>query len=228
MKNLNYWFVKVSFRTSTLTASKNCKTRAYHCANYFSLIGLSESDYVHAMNGSDSPSECSSTVIYTWKLMFCIGRHFRKFSWKLCRELRSRSRGLLYLAWFFIERDVKIYARKVWVNDRHRYDHVLRARSYAADSGKYAQINNKYMLCVRMTHWNHHILCMWYHDVNNLYGCVNHTPNGSKTLRTLMRFALDSSTGYILEIDLEYLQHLRSTLTYLSAQHAINPPQVRK
>jgi len=35
MKNLNYWLVKVSFCTSTLTASKNCRTHTYHSANYF-------------------------------------------------------------------------------------------------------------------------------------------------------------------------------------------------
>jgi len=35
MKNLNYWLVKVSFCTSTLTASKNCRTHTYHNANYF-------------------------------------------------------------------------------------------------------------------------------------------------------------------------------------------------
>ena len=28
---------KVSFRTNTLTASKNCSTHAYHLANYFSV-----------------------------------------------------------------------------------------------------------------------------------------------------------------------------------------------
>jgi len=43
-----YWFIKVSFRT--LTASKNCRTCAYHCANYFSVCrqAISESDYAHA------------------------------------------------------------------------------------------------------------------------------------------------------------------------------------
>jgi len=65
-------------------------------------------------NGSDSPSEHSASTV----ICICyIGRHFRKFSRKLCRELRSESRALLHIAWFHVGRDVKIYTRvKLFTN----------------------------------------------------------------------------------------------------------------
>ena len=67
-----------------------------------------------------------------------------------------------------------------------------------------------------------------YLDMNNLYGCamseyltINNfkwDKNIDKIEQKLMRIKTDSSTGYVLEVDLEYPQELRNTyqkkLTY--------------
>jgi len=69
-----------------------------------------------------------------------------------------------------------------------------------------------------------------YYDVNNLYGwamCQSLPYAEFQWIEDAANFdvsaiAPDSSTSYILEIDLEYPQHLHDRHTDLSAQRAIN------
>jgi len=77
-----------------------------------------------------------------------------------------------------------------------------------------------------------------YYDVNNLYGwamCQLLPYAEFQWFEDAVNFdvsaiAPDSSTGYIFEVDLEYPQHIYTTdtLTYLSAQRAINRPASAK
>jgi len=64
---------------------------------------------------------------------------------------------------------------------------------------------------------------LMYYDVNNLYGWAMCQPLPYVDFRwvhdtsnfNVMDIALDSSTGYILEVDLEYPQHLHNAHTDL-------------
>ncbi|KYN18339.1 DNA polymerase, partial [Trachymyrmex cornetzi] len=80
-------------------------------------------------------------------------------------------------------------------------------------SGRYAQANNKYM---RSYDPSKPSLYLMYYDVNNLYGWAMCQPLPYSEFRWVedaanfdaSAIASDSSTGYILEVDLEYTQHL--------------------
>ncbi|XP_039312526.1 uncharacterized protein LOC120359374 [Solenopsis invicta] len=80
-------------------------------------------------------------------------------------------------------------------------------------SNRYAQANNKYMKSYDPSKSSSYLM---YFDVNNLYGWAMCQPLPYKDFRwvdditnfNFMDIALDSPTGYILEIDLEYPQHL--------------------
>jgi len=68
-----------------------------------------------------------------------------------------------------------------------------------------------------------------YYDVNNLYGwamcqLLLYTEFQWVKDANLDAIALNSHIGYILEVDLEYPQHLHDTLIYLSARRAISHP----
>jgi len=74
VENFNLFTRKGVF-PNTLFASKNCRTCAYHRANYFSVRWQAMSRTITLMPwiyNRDSPFERSmSTVICTWKLMSC-------------------------------------------------------------------------------------------------------------------------------------------------------------
>ena len=95
-------------------------------------------------------------------------------------------------------------------------------------SGRYAQANNKYMHSYDPSEPSWYLM---YYDVNNLYGWAMCQPlsydkfRGVKDAANFDAIALDSSTGYILEVDLEYPQLCTTdTPTYRSVQRAISRP----
>lgn len=80
-------------------------------------------------------------------------------------------------------------------------------------SNRYAQANNKYMKSYDPSKSSSYLM---YFDINNLYGFAMAQPLPYKDFRwvddvtnfNFMDIALDSPTGYILEVDLEYPQNL--------------------
>ncbi|KYN21767.1 hypothetical protein ALC57_05868, partial [Trachymyrmex cornetzi] len=80
-------------------------------------------------------------------------------------------------------------------------------------SGRYAQVNNKYMRSYDSSKPSSYLM---YYDVNNLYGWAMCQPLPYAEFRwvedaanfDVSAIAQDSPTGYILEVDLEYPQHL--------------------
>jgi len=85
-------------------------------------------------------------------------------------------------------------------------------------SGRYARANNKYMESYDPSSY------LMFFDVNNLYGWAMYQPLSYADFRwvddisnfNVMDVALDSPTGYILEIDLEYPQDLHDAHADLS------------
>jgi len=80
-------------------------------------------------------------------------------------------------------------------------------------SGRYARANNKFMKSYDPSKPSSYLM---YFDVNNLYGWAMCQPLSFSDFWwvddisnfNVMNVASDSSTGYILEVDLEYPQHL--------------------
>ncbi|XP_018355597.1 PREDICTED: uncharacterized protein LOC108756352 [Trachymyrmex septentrionalis] len=80
-------------------------------------------------------------------------------------------------------------------------------------SGRYAQANNKYMHSYDSSEQSSYLM---YYDVNNLYGWAMCQPLPYAKFQWVKdaanfdasAIALDSPTGYILEVDLEYPQHI--------------------
>ena len=87
-------------------------------------------------------------------------------------------------------------------------------------SGRYAHANNKYMQSYDSSKPSSYLM---YFDVNNLYGWAMCQPLPYADFRWIddvsnfdvSSIALDSPTGYILEVDLEYPQHLHDMHTDL-------------
>ncbi|KYN17583.1 hypothetical protein ALC57_10126 [Trachymyrmex cornetzi] len=87
-------------------------------------------------------------------------------------------------------------------------------------SGRYAQANNKYMRSYDSSKPSSYLM---YYDVNNLYGwamCQSLPYTEFRWVEDTANFnvsaiAQDSPTGYILEVDLEYPQHLHDRHTDL-------------
>ncbi|KYN02845.1 hypothetical protein ALC62_06325, partial [Cyphomyrmex costatus] len=87
-------------------------------------------------------------------------------------------------------------------------------------SNRYARANNKYMPSYDPSKQSSYLM---YYDVNNLYGWAMCQPLRYADFRWVddvqnfdfTTIALDSPTGYILEVDLEYPQHLHDTHTDL-------------
>ena len=87
-------------------------------------------------------------------------------------------------------------------------------------SGRYAQTNNKYMCSFDPSKPSSYLM---YYDVNNLYGWAMCQPLPYTEFRwvedvanfDVSAIAPDSPTGYILEVDLEYPQHLHDRHTDL-------------
>ncbi|XP_012057023.1 PREDICTED: uncharacterized protein LOC105620127 [Atta cephalotes] len=94
-------------------------------------------------------------------------------------------------------------------------------RNFSQCSSRYAQANNKYMCSLDPSK---PLLYLMYYDVNNLYGWAMCQPLPYAEFQWIedaanfdvSAIAPDSSTGYILEVDLEYLQHLHDRHTDLS------------
>ncbi|KYN42710.1 hypothetical protein ALC56_02869 [Trachymyrmex septentrionalis] len=88
-------------------------------------------------------------------------------------------------------------------------------------SGRYAQANNKYMHLYDPSESSSYLM---YYDVNNLYGWAMCQLLPYAKFRWVedaanldaSAIALDLPTGYILEVDLEYSQHLHNRHTDLS------------
>ncbi|KYN24367.1 hypothetical protein ALC57_04029 [Trachymyrmex cornetzi] len=86
-------------------------------------------------------------------------------------------------------------------------------RARTTNDGKYAQANNKYMRSYDPSELSTYLM---YYDVNNLYGWAMCQPlpyAEFQWIKDVANFdvsaiALDSPIGYILEVDLEYPQHL--------------------
>jgi len=82
-------------------------------------------------------------------------------------------------------------------------------------SGRYGRANNKYIESYDLSKPSSYLMINF--DVNNLYGWTMCQPLPFANFRwiddvsnfNVMDVALDSPTGYILEIDLEYPRHLR-------------------
>ncbi|XP_072745823.1 uncharacterized protein [Anoplolepis gracilipes] len=87
-------------------------------------------------------------------------------------------------------------------------------------SNRYARANNKYMQSYDLSKPSTYLM---YFDVNNLYGWAMCQPLPYADFQwvdnvsnfDVSSIALDSSTGYILEVDLEYPQHLHDSHTDL-------------
>jgi len=86
-------------------------------------------------------------------------------------------------------------------------------------SGRYARAYNKYMESYDPSKSSSYLM---YFDVNNLYGWAMCQPLLYTNFRwddisnfNVMDIVLDSPTGYILEVDLEYPQHLHDAYTDL-------------
>ncbi|XP_011061715.1 PREDICTED: uncharacterized protein LOC105150387 [Acromyrmex echinatior] len=83
-------------------------------------------------------------------------------------------------------------------------------------SSRYAQANSKYMRSYDSSKPSSYLM---YYDINNL--CVNHCPPICRiSIKGAANFdvsaiALDSPIDYILEVDLEYSQHLHDQHTDL-------------
>jgi len=85
---------------------------------------------------------------------------------------------------------------------------------------RYARANNKYMQSYDLSKPSSYLM---YYDVNNLYSwtmCQSLPYADFQWVHDISNFnimdiALDSSTGYILEVDLEYPQHLHDAYTDL-------------
>jgi len=95
-------------------------------------------------------------------------------------------------------------------------------------SNKYTQANNKYMLYDLSKSSSY----LMYFDVNNLYGWTMCQPLPYADFRwvddtsnfNVMDIALNSTTDYILEVDLEYLQHLHDAHNDLAFCPTRNKP----
>ncbi|KYN50185.1 hypothetical protein ALC62_03468, partial [Cyphomyrmex costatus] len=87
-------------------------------------------------------------------------------------------------------------------------------------SNRYARANNKYMSSYDSSKQSSYLM---YYDVNNLYGWAMCQPSPYADFRWVddvqnfdfSTIALDSPTGYILEVDIEYPQHLHDAHTDL-------------
>ncbi|XP_072757319.1 uncharacterized protein [Anoplolepis gracilipes] len=87
-------------------------------------------------------------------------------------------------------------------------------------SNRYARANNKYMQSYDLSKPSTYLM---YFDINNLYGWAMCQPLSYADFQwvdnvsnfDVSSIALDSSTGYILEVDLEYPQHLHDSHTDL-------------
>jgi len=137
------------------------------------------------------------------------------------RELRARSRVLLYITRFYVGRDVKIHRYKFWiVTDIDMVMFVGIRDGLSQCSGRYARANNKYKESYNPSKPSSYLM---YFDINNLYGWAMCQPLLFANFRwiydvsnfNVMDVALDSPTGYILNEDLEYPQHLHDAHTDL-------------
>jgi len=99
-------------------------------------------------------------------------------------------------------------------------------------SNRYTRANNKYIV-VRSIE----TVDLMYFDVNNLYGWAMCQPLSYADFRWInnvenldVTVATDSPTGYVLEIDLEYIRNIFTMLTqiYHSVQRARNHPTSEK
>jgi len=93
-------------------------------------------------------------------------------------------------------------------------------------SNKYAQINNKYMRSYNLSKPSYFM----YYDVNNLYGWAMCQPLLYTEFQWVKDANLDAIAlnslwiGYILEVDLEYPQHLHDRHTDLPFCPTCNKP----
>jgi len=214
------WLVKVSFRTSTLTASKNCRTRAYHRANYF-IVDRQYNIRERLCSRRERLEAILRTFgeyydLYLKTNVLLLADIFENF-----RESCIASYGLdpayyYTLPGFTWDAILKYTRGKIWVTHRYRYDYIHWARSQPL----FKLITST---CVHTTHRNRRRI--WCTTMLTIYTggrCVNHchTPNFDgdrcvKTLWTLSAIAPDSPIDYIFEVDLEYSQHLHDQYTDL-------------
>jgi len=84
----------------------------------------------------------------------------------------------------------------------------------------YAQVNNKYMQSYDPSKPTLGTTYLMYYDINNLYGWAMCQPYADfRWIDDVDNFdvinvALDSPTDYVLEVDLEYSQHVHDAPIY--------------
>jgi len=219
MKNLNYWLVK-SLSVQVRWLRRKIAGLALITAQIILQFVDGRYSYIREWLRSRHKWRFSIRtldeymIICTWKLILLLIDIFKNFR-KLCHELRSRSRALLYIA-FHIGGNAKIYAHKIWVTQPTSIWLCLSSTIYAAVSAN-VQANTRRLITsryIRMTHRNRrHTWCTTMLTIYTGGWYVNHCHtlnfDGSKTLWTLMRaITPDSPHGYIFEVDLEYPQYL--------------------
>jgi len=203
----------MSFRESTLTASKNCRICAYYRVNYFSVRwqaiprAIFESDYAHAMNvwqrfSIRTLGEYSDLYLKTDVLLLAdIFENFRNNCVaNYCLD-PAHYYTLPGFTWDAMLKHMRV--RFELLTDIDMVIFIERSIRSCLNqcSSRYVHANNKYMRSFDPSKPSSYLM---YYDVNNLYGWAMCQPLPYAELRwvedaanfDVSAIAPDSSTGY--------------------------------